>query len=87
MCIFVLLNNKTNKDMDKKLKIQITLLTVIITVGIIIINNAKSKVNYILEPCPICGSSEVLDCGYDNMKYQEHSHCVTCNRDFYIDVD
>ena len=73
--------------MDKKLKIQITLLTVIITVGIIIINNAKSKVNYISEPCPICGSSEVLDCGYDNMKYQEHAYCVTCNRDFYIDVD
>ena len=73
--------------MDKKLKIQITLLTVIITVGIIIINNTKSKVNYISEPCPICGSSEVLDCGYDNMKYQEHVHCVTCNRDFYIDVD
>ena len=73
--------------MDKKLKIQITLLTVIITVGIIIINNAKSTVNYISEPCPICGSSEVLDCGYDNMKYQEHAHCVTCNRDFYIDVD
>ena len=72
--------------MDKKLKIQITLLTVIITVGIIIINNAKSKVNYISEPCPICGSSEVLDCGYDNMKYQEHVYCVTCNRDFYIDV-
>ena len=73
--------------MDKKLKIQITLLTVIITVGIIIIHNAKSKVNYISEPCPRCGSSEVLDCGYDNMKYQEHTHCVTCNRDFYIDVD
>ena len=73
--------------MNKKLKIQITLLTVIITVGIIIINNTKSKVNYISEPCPICGSSEVLDCGYDNMKYQEHVHCVTCNRDFYIDVD
>lgn len=73
--------------MDKKLKIQITLLTVIITVGIIIINNVKSKVNYISEPCPICGSSEVLDYGYDNMKCQEHAHCVTCNRDFYIEVD
>lgn len=73
--------------MDKKLKIQIILLTVIITVGIIIINNTKSKVNYISELCPICGSSEVLDCGYDNMKYLEHAHCVTCNRDFYINVD
>lgn len=73
--------------MDKKLKIQIILLTVIITVGIIIINNTKSKVNYISELCPICGSSEVLDCGYDNMKYLEHAHCVTCNRDFYIYVD
>lgn len=73
--------------MDKKHKIQIILLTVIITVGIIIINNEKSKVNYISEPCPICGSSEVLDCGYDNMKYLEHAHCVTCNRDFYIYVD
>lgn len=73
--------------MNKSLKIQITLLVVILTVGTIMINHFKSQVNYLDEPCPACGSSEVLDFGYDNMNCQEHGHCVTCNRDFYIDVD
>lgn len=73
--------------MNMKIKIQITLFVIIITVGVIIINNTKSKVNYISEPCPICGSSEVLDFGYDNMNCQEHAHCVICNKDFYINID
>lgn len=73
--------------MNNSLKIQITLFVVILTVGTIIVNNLKSEVNYINEPCPACGSSEVLDFGYDNMNGQEHAHCVTCDRDFYIDVD
>lgn len=71
--------------MTKKLKIQIVLLVTIITVGIVVINHNKSMVNYLSEPCPICGSYDVLDYGYDNMKCQEHGFCTNCNKDFFID--
>ena len=73
--------------MNKKLKIQIVLLVTIITVGIVVINHNKSMVNYMNEPCPICGYDEVLDFGYDNINGQEHGHCTNCKKDFFIDVE
>ena len=62
---------------------QVLVLLTVIVLGCIWVSSIKAKVAYAETDCPTCGSSEVLDFGY-NEEGDQHCHCYDCGQEFYI---
>lgn len=73
------------KSIFSNIWVQCGMLAVVIIAGTIINNSLRSKINYIDYPCPICGSHDLLDFGWDETMNGHHGHCPDCGGDFYID--
>lgn len=62
---------------------QIVALLAAIVLGGVWIQHQKAQVDYVDDPCPVCGSNEVLDLGTDE-DGRQHARCFDCKADYYI---
>lgn len=76
--------NKSIKSFFNDTKVQLVILICLVVVGYIIVNEQRSNIRYIDEPCPRCGSCEVLDFGWDERMDGQHGHCPDCDYNFYL---
>ncbi|MBQ7472623.1 MAG: hypothetical protein IJS97_09445 [Prevotella sp.] len=67
----------------KKNILPIVAIAATIIIGGIYIGHLRSQVKYAGFPCPVCGSSEVLDFG-TNDQGDQRAQCFDCKTDFTI---